>query len=120
MLPDYVINNQDFLQKICRARSEKRLTKLLKKASDDQLLAIVDICYNIVKGKVSIKNSKRKKLAQTANYYRSISRARSPVTARNRIQSGGSINLIGAIIAPVIGALAQNLLDKALAKHEER
>jgi hypothetical protein len=120
MYPDYIIKNQDFLQKICRTKSNKRRTKLLQAASDDQLLAIVDICHNIIKGNLNIKNSKRKKLALTGDYYRAISRSRSPRTTLHRIQSGGNIGLIGAIIAPVLGALAQNLLDKALNKYEER
>jgi hypothetical protein len=120
MYPDYIIKNQDFLQKICRTKSNKRFAKLLKTASEEQLLAVVDICHNILKGNLTLKNTQRKKLARSGDYYRAISRARSPHTARRRIQSGGNIGLIGAIIAPVIGALAQSLLDKALTKHEER
>jgi hypothetical protein len=120
MYPDYLIKNQDFLQKICRTKSNKRLAKLLKTASEDQLLAVVDICHNIIKGNLNIKNSQRKKLARSGDYYRAISKARSPQTAKNRIQKGGNIGLISAIIAPVLGALAQNLLDKVINKHEER
>lgn len=118
MLPDYINDNKDFLQKIARTKSNKRFLQLVKNANNDQLLAIVDICFNILKGNLNLKNRKRAKLSVNKDYYRSIAKARSAKTARNRIQTGGSAAVLGAVIAPVLGALAQSLLDKALSKNE--
>ena len=47
MYPNYIIENKNYLHNICTSKSSKKLNKLIKEASDDQLLAIVEICYNI-------------------------------------------------------------------------
>jgi hypothetical protein len=116
MFPSYIVENKEFLNKLAKTKSHKKFINLIKNANNEQLLAIVDICHNIVKGNLKLKNIKRKKLSQSKNYYRAVSRSRSAKTAQHRIQTGGNPGLIAAIIAPVLGALAQNLLDKALSK----
>ena len=116
----YIINNKDFLHNICRTKSEKNFNKLIKGASDEQLLSIVEICYHILRGKLNLSRRHRFKLSKNGDYYRSLSRARTPFTAKNRIiQTGEGPALLGAIIAPVIGAIAQTLLDKALSSRNE-
>ena len=112
--PEYIKNNIDFFKNIAKTKSTKRLTNLIREASDDQLLALVDICYNIIKGQLQLKKKNRTKLAENADYYRAIARWRTPKTARTRIQKGGAIGALGAIVAPILGVLAQNLLDKVL------
>ena len=120
MFPDHITSNKKFLEKLRKTKSQKKFIKLIRNANDDQLLALVDICFNVIKGNLNIKNRQRIKLANNGDYYRTISRARSPKAAQVRIQTGGSPTLVGAILAPVLGALAQNLLDKALSKNETR
>ena len=119
MFPDYIVENKDFLQNLSKTKSPKKIIKLIRNASDEQLLAIVEICYNILRGELQLKNHKRKSLSVYGDYFRTISRARTPKAAANRIQTGGNPAVIGAIIAPVLGALAQNLLDRALSKDDE-
>ena len=116
MIPKYIESNRDFLHCICNIKSQQKLDKLIKEANDEELLAIVDICYNILRGRLRLKEKDRARLSSNADYYRSISRSRTPNTARHRIQVGGNPALIGAIVAPILGALAQTLLDRALSK----
>ena len=119
MYPEYILQNREFLEKIRKARSTRRLANLIREANDGQLLAIVDICHNILKGRLKLRHNQRTKLSKNADYYRSLSRARTPATTKKRIQEGGGPALLGAIVAPILGALAQTLLDKALSKHDE-
>ncbi|HKQ20537.1 MAG TPA: hypothetical protein VJS91_00730 [Nitrososphaeraceae archaeon] len=111
--PPHIINNKDFLQKISKTRSEHRKNKYLEEATFEQILALVEIIRNILKGNISLHKKRRKHLSQFADYYRAVSNSRSEQAARRKLQSGGAIP-IAAIIAPVIGAIAQHILDKTL------
>lgn len=112
--PEYIKSNREFLGKLSSTKSIRKTKKLLSGADSNKILAIVKIVYNVLKGRIPLKNTQRRKLATNADAYRSIARSRSEQTARHRVQTGGSIGLLAPIIAPVLGALAQQLLDKTL------
>ena len=109
----YIKENVNFLTKLAKIRSEKCKRTLLLEATPEQILSIVEICANVLKNNFILTTRQRRKLAQYADLYRSISRSRTETTARNRIQEGGQL-AIAAILAPVLSALAQNLLDKLI------
>jgi len=116
---DYLKNNCEFLQKLAKTRSDRKKQKYISLADRDKLLAIVEICTNILKANFPLKQSQRKKLSRNADYYRKISRVRTEKSARHRIQTGGSAIALAAILAPVLGSLAQHLLDKTLLRQNE-
>jgi hypothetical protein len=109
----YITSNVEYLNRLAKTRSDRRKHSLLLKASPDQILAIVEICANILKNNFVLTNRQRRRLAHYAEYYRSIARARTEKTARNRIQQGGQL-AIATLLAPVLSVLAQSLLDKAI------
>jgi len=113
----YLQNNAEFLKRLVKTRSEPKRRALLIQASADQILSIVEICYNILRSNFILNKKQKRLLAKNADYYRSIARSRTEKTARNRIQEGGQFAL-GAIIAPVLSVLAQSLLDKAFHNNE--
>jgi hypothetical protein len=115
---DYIKNNCDFLQKLAKTKSENKKQKYISIADRDKLLAIVEICSNILKANFPLKKYQRKKLARNADYYRKISRARTEKSARHRIQTGGSAIALAAILAPVLGTIAQQILDKTLLREQ--
>jgi len=114
--PEYIKENSDFLRKVSKTKSEKNTLKYLKSANADQILAIVEICTNILKANFKLNTRQRRKLATFADYYRAIARSRTERTARHRIQHGGQVGALAAILAPVLGSLAQHILDKTLLK----
>ena len=116
---DYVRNNCEFLQRLAKTRSDRKKQKYISIADRDKLLAIVEICTNILKANFPLKHIQRKKLSQNADYYRKISRARTEKSARHRIQTGGSAIALAAVLAPVLGSVAQYILDKTLLKEEQ-
>lgn len=107
----YIRENSEFLKKIASTKSDRKKDELLKTASADQILALVEICANILKFNFKLNKRQRKRLAKYADYYRSIARSRTEKTARKRLQEGSGIAL-GAILVPVLSVLAQHLLEK--------
>lgn len=107
----YIKENAEFLQKLASTKSSKKKNALLINASADQILAIVEICANILKFNFTLTKQQKRKLARYADFYRSIARSKSEKTARNRIQEGSGIAL-GAILIPVLAELAAHLVQK--------
>ncbi|KAL7078981.1 hypothetical protein ACQ4LE_001260 [Meloidogyne hapla] len=107
----YVKENFEFLQRLAKTSSDKKKNALILSASADQILAIVEICANILKNNFTLNRRQRKKLARSADFYRSIARTRSENSARIRLQQGGSAAL-AAILVPVLGALAEHIIHK--------
>jgi len=110
----YIRENTEFLQKLVRTKSENKKRALLVSATPEQILAIVEICANILKSNFILTKAQKRRLARYAEYYRSIARARTEQTARSRIQQGGQAAAIGSLLVPVLSALASQLLEKAL------
>jgi len=109
----YIEANHEFLKRLAKTKSDHKKHSLLVKATPDQILAIVEICANILKNNFILTNPQRKRLANYAEYYRSIARSRTEHTARHRIQQGGQL-AIATLLAPVLSVLAQSLLDKVI------
>ena len=109
----YIKENTAFLKKLASTRSEEKKNELIKNATVEQILAIVEICANILKFNFTLNSSQRKKLAKYADYYRSIARSRTDKTARKRIQQGRGIAL-AAVLIPVLSVLAEHLLKKVI------
>jgi hypothetical protein len=114
----HVLSNTDFLGKLARSRSINKKHALILQASPDQILSIVEICANILATNFVLNDKQRKKLVKYAEIYRSIARTKKEHTARNKIvksfnQQGGQL-AIAAILAPVLSAIAQNLLEQVI------
>src|SRR4051812_2118877 len=107
----YVRENLEFLQRLAATKSDRKKNTLLLTATSDQILAIVEICANVLKYNFSLSRKQRRKLAKFADYYRALSRVRTERTARNRLQQGSGVAL-AAILAPIVGALAEHLIQK--------
>jgi len=107
----YVKENFEFLQRLANTSSDKKKNALILTANADQILAIVEICANILKHNFTLSKKQRRKLAQFADFYRAIARTRTENSARKRLQQGGSAAL-AAILVPVLGALAEHIIHK--------
>ena len=106
-----VRENTAFLKKLASTRSDQKKNELINSANTDQILAIVEICANILSFNFKLNKRQRNRLAQYAQYYRAIANSKSEKTARKKLQEGSGIAL-GAILIPVLTVLAQHLLEK--------
>ena len=114
--PNYITENQVFLEKLSKTKSRKKFEYLLSNATSEQILAITEIVHNILKGNCQLRRSRRIKLAKNADYYRKIARSKTEKGALKNIQSGGQLGVLGAVLAPILSILSQSILDKALKK----
>lgn len=109
----HIRDNVDFFKKIAATKSDRRKNDLLKEATADQILGLVEICANILKFNFTLNKHQKRRLAKYAEFYRSVARSRTEKSARKRLQEGSGVAL-GAILIPVLSVLAQHLLEKVI------
>lgn len=107
-----VVDNFDFLKALARTKSARKRKRLLKKAGTNQLLAIAEICLNIVCSRFKLTTRQKKRLVPYADFVRRVSRLRSERGARKLIvQKGSGIGgVFAALITPVLLELARNAI----------
>ena len=96
-----VCQNINFLKILARTRSIRRQKKLLRLASTNELLSIVEVALNIIKGRFNLTTRQKNRLVPFADFVRSLSRVKSEKGARKILQRGSEIP-IAALITPVI------------------
>lgn len=95
-----VLQNHLFLKKIVTTKSDRKRRRLLRLATNEELFSIIEIAFNILKGKFKLSNRQKVKLIAHADLVRKISRARSKRGLKSALQTGGSI--LPALIAPIL------------------
>ena len=91
--------------------------QIISGASDDQLLAMVEVALNILKSRFPLKPAQKRRLIPLAAEVRRLSRARSAKTARQIVQIGGN-PLLSALLVPVVLEVGRYLLERNGAKND--
>lgn len=96
--------NADFLYRIAKTRGSSAKSKtILANASPEELLCIVEICYNILKGNFFLTKKQLKALNTKTPYIRQISRIRSLKSAQKIIQKGEGVPaLVASFFLPIL------------------
>uniref|UniRef100_A0A914HF70 Chromo domain-containing protein n=1 Tax=Globodera rostochiensis TaxID=31243 RepID=A0A914HF70_GLORO len=80
--------------------------ELIRRASDEQLLCLVEICLNIIKGRVPLRSKHVKKLQTHAPLLRRLARTRCSKSAKNLLtppnQQGGGLPAIAGLVASIV------------------
>jgi len=109
---DQVLQNVDFLRRVASTRSERKRRRYLADANADQLLAIVECCFNVLRARVPLTRRQRARLAEHAHYIRSVSRVRTETGARKVIQGGDGI-AIATLLIPVLAEAARAIFSSS-------
>ena len=112
--PEHIKSNLQFFQQLAKTKSNKKKNTLILQATPEQILAIVEICANILRFNFVLNRRQKRRLAQYADYYRAIARTRSEKGARNRIVQQGSGIALGALLIPIVSAIAQHFIERGL------
>jgi hypothetical protein len=101
-----------FIKQLSKTKSLQKRRHLLKHATVKELLALAEICLNIVSTRFKLTTRQHKRLMPYANFIRKMSRMRSEKGARNfAVQKGSGISgLFGALLTPVLIELARSLI----------
>lgn len=105
-----VLENYSFLKKIATSKSPNRRISLLKNATTDELLCLVEVAANILakNSKFPLTEGRKKKLSPHIDYLRKLSRIRSENKARKFVQVGNGI--FPTLLIPIISEAARLLL----------
>ena len=128
---DRVKRNFDFLYQLCFTRSPVQRVEMVKNATTDQLLAIVDVCYNIFRKAMHLKPRQEKGLEKYMDHMKKLGRVRSERSAVNVIQTGEGIRspyriprrppriskrrgrgFLPAVLAPILLEVAEEVQSK--------
>lgn len=76
---------------------------IINTAKPELINCFSDICHNVLKGKVNLSDSEKKKLGKYKNHIRKIANKKTTQKSKKiLIQKGG---FLGAILAPLLGSL---------------
>lgn len=112
-ISELIHKNAPFLNTISKNKSYKKLKNLLKFATTQELLSLAEISLNIVTQRFQLTTRQKKRLLPYADFVRRMSRIRTEKGARKLlIQKGsGPPGIFGALITPILLALARQLYD---------
>jgi hypothetical protein len=106
--------NISFLRQLnsCR-RSKRHSVALIKEANAEQLLTLVEICFNLLKNRYPFSSAQRKRLLRYAAHIRELSRVRSVKSARRvLLQQGEGIPVIVAsLLIPILGEIISKAIN---------
>nr|CAD2197103.1 unnamed protein product [Meloidogyne enterolobii] len=110
MVNQLLQDNVDFLKILARTKSGRKQRRLLRLATTSQLLALTEICLNIVKERFKLTNRQKKRLIPYTEFVRHLSRVRSERGARHVLnQKGGGVGVFAALLTPVLLEIAKSI-----------
>ena len=112
-IPQSVVDNLLFLKKISKTKSPKNRQRYLKLATTNELLAIIECAYNILKGRFRLTSRQKNRLAPQIDIVRRIGRARSPRGLHSILQKGGGLAALPAFLAPIIFEVIRSQLSSS-------
>lgn len=102
--------NKVFLRRLAMAKSRATRRHLVESASEDELLAVLETCWNVLNFRFPMKSTQRKRLVSHAPYLRKVSRARPERSVRRILQTGGG-GALAALLLPVLSGLVGSAIS---------
>ncbi|CAK5009700.1 unnamed protein product [Meloidogyne enterolobii] len=118
MVSQIIHENLQFLRLLAKTKSHRKLQRLLRLSNTNQLLAITEICLNIIKARLKLTPRQKKRLIPYADFVRKMSRIRSELGARKILnQKGEGVGMFAALLTPVLMELARSLGNSIKSKN---
>jgi mannitol/fructose-specific phosphotransferase system IIA component (Ntr-type) len=101
------VKHKDFLSLLSKSKNnKKRRNQLLSIASPSELLAIAEICHNLLKGNLALKKPQQKKLEKYKKVLRKLSQKSIGKDSRKRLLQRQQGGFFGALLPVAISALS--------------
>ena len=101
MVGDIVQQCKEFLWKLATTKSDRKYYRTVANASDEELLSVVEISLNILRGCYKPRRNYMKKLVDDADFVRKLARARTPRAVKRLLREGDQSTL-QSLILPVL------------------
>lgn len=114
-IPEHIFTNQKFLKLLSKTKSERKLKKILKGATAEQLLSLAEICLNIVTSRFPLTTRQKKRLLPYADFVRRIGRIKTERGARKFIVqkgTGAGTSFFTALLTPILIELVKKQFGK--------
>ena len=98
--------HKDFLSLLSKSTTKKRRNQLLSIATPSELLAIAEICHNLLEGNIVLKKSQKKRLEKYKKVLRKLSQKSTNKNTRKRILQRQQRGFFGALLPVAISALS--------------
>ena len=92
-----ICNNIEFLKQLSRSTSEQKRRKILKTATNCEILSLVESALNIVKGRFCLTTRQKTRIDPYKNFLRQLSRIRS-----EKVLKGNGIGAFAVFLTPII------------------
>jgi hypothetical protein len=115
-----VQNNANYLANVHKnGRRRLALDALIRNASDVELLCFVEICLNVLKGRVPLRKKHVQRMRTQADLLRRLSRSKCPASARRMLltrqlnpQTGRGLPAVAGLLASVVAPMfVEKLLE---------
>jgi mannitol/fructose-specific phosphotransferase system IIA component (Ntr-type) len=101
------VKHKDFLSLLSKSKNnKKRRNQLLSIASPSELLAIAEICHNLLRGNLALKKPQQKKLEKYKKVLRKLSQKSIGKDNRKRLLQRQQGGFFGALLPVAISALS--------------
>ena len=107
-----IVDNLEFLKKISKVKSIPKRNRLLKEASSEEILSILETSINILKFRVNLNARQRNRLLKYADFIRKLARQRTEKSTRKILQTGEGA-VLPALLIPIIAQVVSSLINKA-------
>ena len=99
-------DNQPFLQLLARS-SAKRRKALVKQATKEELAALFEICFNILRGNLPLSTHMHKKLERERQTLRTLADKKISLKRKKKVinQKGGFLGTVASIALPLLASL---------------
>lgn len=111
MVGERFLRNLKFIRALMRTKVDKKRKKMLANATPDEVFALMDANYNILKFNFPLKPSQRRKLAHHAKLLRKLSQQRNYESGRRILQNGNG-PMFAALLAPVLVEVVGHLISR--------
>jgi len=108
-VPQSILDNYSFLQKISKTKSAQKQCKFLRQATDAELCSIIECAFNVLKGRFKLTKRQKNRILPHLNLLRRIGRARTKrglnkaITHHNhQNQIGSGLQILPALLTPIL------------------
>lgn len=108
----HIHNHRHFLILICSEKQTRKRNKILDLADEGDIDALCDCVHNLLNGNIEAKQSQLNKLHKHRYTLRKLVKPKVTLKERKKVlkQKGGFLQFLLPILAPILGALAKNIL----------